>query len=525
MNFSITAVFNRSVTLELNEGIGRCLTAPVELWLDQQLLRTEEHSVFSLYHLQPATTYELTVKRGKLSRTQTFTTLPESVLLDVTRFGAIGDGVTDCTSHIQAAILSCPQQGTVHIPKGTYHTGPLFLKSHVSLWLDKDAVLLAEPERTRYAVLPGMTESTDEKSEYNLGVWEGNPLDCFAALLTGIDLEHVDIYGEGVLDGNAAQGDWWQDVKVKRIAWRPYMLYLNRCADVRVQGVKFQNACSWTIHPFYSSRLLFADVKILNHEQSPNSDGIDPNCCDDVDIIGCDLSTGDDCIAIKGAKYYMSVYHYKPTTRVNIRHCVMRFGHGAVVIGSETSSGISKVRVSQCRFIGTDRGLRIKTRRGRGGKSVIDDIVMEDVEMDGVKVPFAVNMFYFCDPDGHTAAVQNREKQPVSPEITPRVGRITARRVWCENAHAAGGYFFGLPEMPIERISLTDVHIRFDPNAMPDLPVMMDGIEPVAKVGLYAQHVKELRLAQLDIEGAGESAPILTDVGTVEEKAVRYEQR
>ena len=84
-------------------------------------------------------------------------------------------------------------------------------------------------------------------------------------------------------------------------------------------------------------------------------------------------------------------------------------GHGSVTLGSEAASGVENVRVSKCIFDRTDRGVRIKTRRGRGERSVLDDLVIDDVVMDRVHMPLTVNMFYFCDPDGHSDYVQNQE--------------------------------------------------------------------------------------------------------------------
>ena len=74
--------------------------------------------------------------------------------------------------------------------------------------------------------------TSDEKDEYNLGSWEGNPLDCFASIITGVNVENVKIIGQGVIDGNANNGDWWVDVRTKRIAWRPRGLFLNHCKNV-----------------------------------------------------------------------------------------------------------------------------------------------------------------------------------------------------------------------------------------------------------------------------------------------------
>ena len=118
-------------------------------------------------------------------------------------FGAKGDGVQNDTLFIQAAIMACPKEGRVLIPEGTYKITSLFLKDDLKIELAKGAVLSAETDRSHFPVLPGLIQSYDEESEYNLGTWEGNPLSMFSAIITGINVKHVVFYGEGVIEGNA----------------------------------------------------------------------------------------------------------------------------------------------------------------------------------------------------------------------------------------------------------------------------------------------------------------------------------
>ncbi|MCL2588399.1 MAG: glycosyl hydrolase family 28 protein, partial [Oscillospiraceae bacterium] len=209
------------------------------------LIRDERRNVFSLYDLLPDTGY--TVCAG--TECLTFQTEPETVTLDVRAFQAVGDGVTDDTAAIQAAILSCPPQGRVWIPAGTYWVKPLFLKSDISIELDAGATLLGETDRRKYPVLPGRIPRTDQaEAEYYLGTWEGQAESAFAGLITGIAVENVKLYGRGVIDGNAQQSDWWKNDIVKRIAWRPRGVFLNRCRNIGIQGITSQNTASWNQH-------------------------------------------------------------------------------------------------------------------------------------------------------------------------------------------------------------------------------------------------------------------------------------
>ncbi len=523
MNFNILEVFNRSVSIELeSEAIFRQDEA-FEVFIDDKKVLESDRNVVTVTGLLPDKTYKIKVCRAGESSEKEFTTKHESVLLDVTAFGAKGDGTTNDTAAIQAAICSCPVDGTVYLPGGSYYVTPIFLKGNMTLWLDEGAVILGDTDRTHYPILPGMTLSTDEKSEYNLSSWEGNPLTSFASLVTAIDAENLDIIGPGTIDGNAQNSDWWVDAKIKRIAWRPNALYLARCKNVRVQNIKVQNSAYWTVHPYYSDDLSFINMYIHNPSDSPNTDGLDPESCKNVRILGTVISVGDDCIAIKSGKYYMSMMHHKVTEDVVIRNCKFERGHGSVTVGSEIAGGVKNVRVSQCIFDGTDRGLRIKTRRGRGERSVLDDILFENIEMDGVHMPFTVNMFYFCDPDGHSDYVQNQAPAPVD-EMTPYIGSITGRNISCKGVSACMLCAFGLPESKIGRLDFENIKASYLPGdqRVPERPIMMDNFDEMSGRSIFAKNVKELVLKNVTIEGSTDSEPEMTEVDKAVLEGIKY---
>ena len=256
----------------------------------------------------------------------------------------------------------------------------------------------------------------------SLVTWEGEPADSFASLVTGINVENIKIIGQGIIDGNAQHCDWWVDAKTKRMAWRPNLVYFSHCEGIEMQGVTLRNSPSWTLHPFCSDNLRFIDLKISNPKDSPNTDGLDPDFCQHVDIIGVDFSVGDDCIAIKSGKYELAKQLKRASKDIRISNCRMQYGHGGIVLGSEMSGGIKDVHVSNCLFIQTDRGLRIKTRRGRGKDAIIKNVCFENIVMQNVKTPFVVNMFYFCDPDGKSEYVWSKKRLPID-DRTPWLSR------------------------------------------------------------------------------------------------------
>ena len=481
-------------------------------------LGEENRAVCSLFDLWPDTDYTLTSYLGGKKETELFFhTDPETCTLNVRRFGAKGDGEQDDTPALQAAILCCPAGGRVLVPAGTYRTGPLFLKSHMTLEIQKNATLALMTDRAKFPILPGMIRSTDEQSEYLLGTWEGNPLDCFAGALTGIGVEDVRVIGQGVVDGCAQLGDWWPNHKVIKGAFRGRLFYLRDCENVTVQGITFRNSPSWNLHPCFSRKLNFLNVRVEAPSNSPNTDGFDPESCRDIRMLGTVFSVGDDCIAIKSGKIYMGQKYHTPCENIEIAWCAMLDGHGGVTVGSEMAGGVRHVRVHHCLMRGNDRGLRIKTRRGRGRYAVVDDIRFEDVRMEGVKAPLVVNAMYYCDPDGHTPYVQSRQKQPVD-DTTPTLGSICFERVRARDCQACVGYVLGLPEKPLEQLTLRDCDFSFSETAQPMAPAMAEGVDPCARRGLMARFVNRLILENVRMEAIDGQPLEAVSVEHIEEK-------
>ena len=210
MKFKIIWKSSRAVCIELVEE-GIVYTDNYTVFIDGEPMLTSDRVVQSIYGLKPDTEYRLTLSRGdQTSAEMTFRTEPEFVTLNVRDFGAMGDDVHNDTLAIQAAILSCPPHSRVYVPEGIYKVSSLFMKSGIIFELGKGAVLSAYTDRTYFPILPGLIQSYDEASEYNLASWEGNPLDSFASIITGIGVSDVTICGEGSIEGNASYENWWE---------------------------------------------------------------------------------------------------------------------------------------------------------------------------------------------------------------------------------------------------------------------------------------------------------------------------
>lgn len=452
-------------------------------------------NVFSLFDLKPETEYFVAVGQD----TMTITTKKETGCLNVKDFGAAGDGVADDTAAIQNTINCCPRGGRVLVPAGTYFVRPIVLKSHMTLELKEGAVLLADTVEEHYPLLPGEIADAGTGAAHQISTWEGNPYICRQSFVSAFHAEDIQIVGRGVIDGNAPNGTWWVEVK-KRTIGRPRLVFLNKCENVTFHGILGRNSCSWNFHPFFSKHVYFYDTAVEAPKDSPNTDGTDPESCDDVRYIGMRFSVGDDAIAIKSGKVYMGMKYQTPATNHLVRNCLMEFAHGAMTLGSEMSGGVKDLTVSQCYFKHTDRGLRIKTRRGRGKYAVIDGVSFSNIYMENVMTPVVMNMYYFCDPDGHEEIVWSKEPHAVD-DTTPYLGSFTFRDMECRDCEWAAGWFYGLTEQPIGSVTIENVNFTVKEEASSGMPAMMDYIEPSRKRGLYFNCVRKVTLKNVTITG------------------------
>lgn len=471
-------------------------------------------NVFSLFNLRPAAKYTVHTSLDDFSIT--FVTPPEMARIDVKQLGAKGDGVSDDTFFIQMALDSCPKGGRVVLPEGTYLTRPIVLKNDITVELKRGAVLLGDTVEAHYPFVPARV-FIDGKEEIR-GTWEGEPYDCHQSLVSAYKKKNIKIVGEGVIDGNAVNSTWWSVPKGRKVA-RPRLVFLNKCDNIVFHGITGRNSASWNFHPFFSKNLKFYDVKVQCPPNAPNTDGLDPESCDGVDIIGCTFSVGDDCCAIKSGKLYMGMTYKTPADHHTLRNNLFRDGHGAIVLGSEMSGGVKNLTVGQCVFSHTERGLRIKSRRGRGKNGIIDGVCFENIKMKNVLTPFVINMYYFCDPDGFSEYVHSRDPQMPVDDGTPYLGKFLFRDIECDDCECMAGYFDGLVEQPIKEVTLENVSFRFKPDAQPNMPAMLEYVrEDYCKEGLYVDNVETLILKNVTFKGVVGEKIIKKNIGNIIEE-------
>ena len=420
----------------------------------------------------------------------------------ITDFGAKSGGQALCTQAFADAISAVSKKGggKVVIPRGIWLTGPITLKSNIELFTELGAVIVFSTDKNLYPLV-----------ETN---FEGyNTFRCMSPI-NGRNLENVALTGYGIFDGS---GDAWRAVKKEKLTesqwkklvasgglvgengktWypsqqfrdgekvaemnvprslktkaefetvrdflRPVMVSLISCKKVLIDGPTFQNSPAWCIHPLMCEDFTLRNTTIRNPWYSQNGDGIDIESCKNSVIHDSNFDVGDDGICIKSGKDKEGRDRKMPNENLIVKNCIVYHGHGGVTVGSEMSSGVKNLHVSDCTFIGTDVGLRFKSNRGRGG--VVENIYISNIGMMNIPTQaISFNLYYSgrsasedmeAGADGQAPALL-----PVTEE-TPQFKNIFIRDVNCKGAYQ-GIFLQGLPEMNLENIQLENIQMESD---------------------------------------------------------------
>ncbi len=408
-------------------------------------------------------------------------------IINILEFGAVPcssnepDGFlcTDNTSSFTNAVneLRSDGGGTLVVGKGIWRTGPIELYSNITLNLEEGCVLSFIPEPERYT--PVLTR------------WEGVVCYAMHSCIFADGQSNISVCGKGIIDGSGSV--WWELLKKKkkqtgpvddyekRLAQlnpgyekqpgggggrntqflRPSLVQFHECTDITIEGVTLRNSPFWTLHPVFCQNITVRNLVITNPVTAPNTDGMDIDSCEEVLIDSCRISVGDDGIAVKSGSGDDGIKVNRKSKNISIRNCTVTSGHGGVVFGSETAAGISHVKVEDCRFEGTDRGIRIKTRRKRGGE--VYNLEFKNLVMEHNLCPIAINMYYRCGSAGTEEDLFTLKALPVDFS-TPSVHDIYIDNVTAKKSKASAGFIAGLPEMPVKNLVIRNSFFSTDEN-------------------------------------------------------------
>jgi polygalacturonase len=429
--------------------------------------------------------------------------------LSIRDFGGVGDGVTDNSKAFSDAIEQAGKNkgGKIIVPAGAYLTGPIHLKSDIELHLEKDAVIALNDN---FADWPAI------KSR-----WEGVECYGYSPCVYGENLSNVAITGAGIIDGRGQA--WWKEFKrrkankqtqpeserdrefaklnkdtdltdcggggISSFFFRPPLLQFKNCTDVLIEGITTRNSPFWNTHILYCKKVTVKNTTFTNPSDGVNGDGLDIDSCDGVKIVDCNFDVNDDCLCIKSGIGKDGIRVNKPCQNVTVKGCKMLRGHGSVVMGSETAGSIRNIEISDCVFNGNDRGLRIKSRRGRAG--TVENLTLNNITMKGVGCPIVMHLYYECGAKPEeVAAISDRQPRPIT-ELTPCIRNVKVMNMTAENAQMAAAFMLGLPERPIENVLFENVKITLDKNGKPGRPAMAFGIKEMQGQGIITEFVKD----------------------------------
>ncbi len=328
--------------------------------------------------------------------------------VSITEVGGVGDGLTLNTEAFENGIKKLQKQGggRLNVPEGIWLTGPIQLKDNIELHLERNAIILMSPDKSLFVNPKSATK-------------------CFAGIRAS-KRKNIAITGEGIIDGNGAH---WRPVKRNKVSdvewnkykkviggvekdggklWYPFnalagypniadtpekqekmrndLVRFESCENVLVEGVTIQNAPKFHLHPCYSKNVIIDGVTVRCPWNAQNGDAIDFSDVNVGLIVNSIVDAGDDGLCMKSG-------NNKPDAPANgcadilIQDNTVFHAHGGFVLGSETIQGMNRIVVRNCRFSGTDTGLRFKSGLGRGGKTsqmYIQNIVMNDIKDEAI---------------------------------------------------------------------------------------------------------------------------------------------
>ncbi|MDR3705810.1 MAG: glycoside hydrolase family 28 protein [Paludibacteraceae bacterium] len=387
----------------------------------------------------------------------TLPTFPDKTF-NITEAGAVGDGLIKNTQAINSTIEKCSKAGggKVLVPAGLWLTGPITMQSNVNLYLAEGAIVIFSADLNDYPII-------SDDGKYTI-----------PDLINGSNLENVAITGKGVFNGN---GQYWRMIKkgkmtnsqwneyaktgeitedsdlcyprkgtlaalnllankskseITKDEWetkvkpslRPYMLAIKKSKNVLIEGVTLNNSPKFAMNISDINGLVLHQVNVQNEWWAQNGDGLDIGRSKNVLVYECTVNTGDDGICMKSAAGKKNEFSLE---NIVIKNCKVYHAHGGFVIGSNTDANMHNIYVTNCSFIGTDTGIRVKSNVGRGGK--VTNIFCENIYMKDIENAAIVYELEYND----VGAVKTKDARIDTTKV-PDFDGFSIKNVYCDGA-------------------------------------------------------------------------------------------
>ncbi len=409
-------------------------------------------------------------------------------IYEVEKFGAVGDGKTDDSVSIQQAIDCCEADGggTVVFESGkTYYSSSIQIKSNVDLHLQKGSCLKATDDINGYIRPCKMIN--DPKTALIGNPVTGKPSFVF---IYGYEAHNSSITGEGVIDGNCyafvkrkdryyVTGDFYP---------RPTTIYIEKSDNISFTGITVTNAPFWTLHPAGCNDVLISNIRILNLLDVANSDGIDPDHCSNVRIIGCHITCADDCICLKTSK---GNSEYGPCENIVISDCTLTSTSAAIKIGTEGVGDFRNVVVNNCMISKSNRGLSIQIRDGGN----VENVTFSNCTVETRR--FCSDWWGTAEPI--TITCFRRDENTVPGHIK----NIRYFNVTCKGEN--GVLIYSSPENPIENVVFENCNIHLEKTSKWECgkydlrPCIDHGIEESDNSAFFIRNAKNVRIEKTDV--------------------------
>ncbi|XP_020204365.1 probable polygalacturonase isoform X1 [Cajanus cajan] len=376
--------------------------------------------------------------------------VPRPHSVSILEFGAVGDGKTLNTVAFQNAVFyakSFADKGgaKLYVPSGKWLTGSFNLTSHLTLFLERGATIIASQDYEHWTAV-------DPLPSYGRGI--DVPGRRYSSLIYGQNLSDVVITGDnGIIDGQGSV--WWDLFKTHSLNnSRPHIIELVGSDNIIISNLTFLNSPAWSIHPVYCSNVQIHNITAHAPTDSPYTSGIVPDSSQYVCIENSNINTGHDAIALKSGWDQYGIAYGKPTSNVHIRRVYLQSSTGAgLAFGSEMSGGISDIVAEKLHIMNSTIGIELKTTRGRGG--YMKNIFISDAKLENIFLGISMTGYYGSHPD-----------DKYDPNAVPGVGNITFENVIGADIAIAGN-FSGIIDSPFTPICLSNVTFSTSSESSP----------------------------------------------------------